>query len=76
MTRFHNGALGNDRIVVIDCDEATYNKLPGSERIKHILIDIKVGGMVSEQLARTWADQLTSQLNQFDAANAAVAKLA
>lgn len=36
---------------------------------------VEIGGMISKDLARTWADQLTDQLNKFDAANAAVAKL-
>lgn len=39
MGRFTNGALGPDRMVVIDCTEGEYNKLPGSARAKHVLID-------------------------------------
>lgn len=72
--RFHKGNLG-DVFVVIDVDPDFYNKLGPADRPKHQLIRINSGGMISPTLANTWVAQLAEQLNQFDTANAAVAKL-
>lgn len=62
-------------VAVIATPVGSYNALLESEREAARLIDIKVGGMISELLALTWAGQICDQLNQFDVANAAVAKL-
>ena len=41
----------------------------------HIIVRVRIGGMISQRLAETYVQQIADQLNQFDAANAAVAKL-
>lgn len=72
--RFHKGNLG-DLFVVIDVEPDAYNKLDAGDRMKHRLVQIASGGMISPVLANTWVTQIADQLNQFDVANAAVAKL-
>lgn len=64
-------------VAIFNCtDPDEYNKLEGQEaKDKTVVATIKVGGMVSPLLAETWAQQMTDQLNQFDTANAAVAKM-
>lgn len=61
--------------LVIDISASEFNDLSVEKRAKHKLVRIQIGGMVSEELARTWTDQIAAQLNQFDVANATVAKL-
>ena len=72
--RFHNGNIG-DTFVVIDVEPDVYNKMEQSDRAKHLLVQVQSGGMISPTLANTWVVQMADQLNQFDVANAAVAKL-
>lgn len=72
--RFHTGAV-DDIFVVLDVTPDTYNKMTGHERMKHRLVQITSGGMISPMLAEAWVTQIADQLNQFDVANATVAKL-
>lgn len=72
--RFHKGNIG-DTFVVIDVEPDVYNQLDKNARSKHWLVQITSGGMISPTLANTWVVQIADQLNQFDVANAAVAKL-
>jgi len=61
---------------VIDMPIEKFKNLEnGDEQERHTIAKIRIGGMVSKQLARVWAEQICDQLNQFDVANAAVAKL-
>lgn len=60
---------------VLDVPDNVYSKLEGPAQENHILVRIRVGGMISQRLAETYVQQIADQLNQFDAANAAVAKL-
>lgn len=62
-------------VAVVPMTLAAYNALSEIDRIEVRLVEIKVGGMISEMLAKTWVEQIADQLNQFDVANAVVAKL-
>lgn len=61
--------------VVVDISNEAYAKLDPPAREKHILVRVRLGGMISQRLAEAYVQQIADQLNQFDAANAAVAKL-
>lgn len=74
--RFHCGLSKNDTFaLVISTTPEKYNKLAGDVQAVHRLVEIRVGGAMSPQLAEHYARQICDQLNQFDAANLAVAKL-
>lgn len=72
--RFHYGS-NDTHAVVLDVPIEKYNKMDSGSQNLHRLVSIRIGGMVSKQLAHTWATQICEQLNQFDVANATVAKL-
>ena len=72
--RFVSASSGNMHIVV-DVPIEEFNDMGYEDRLTHCLVRINSGGMISATLARTWADTIAEQLNQFDVANAAVAKL-
>lgn len=74
--RFHCGLSKNDAFVlVISTTPEEYNKLTNEMQAAHPLVKIRVGGAMPLQLAEHYARQICDQLNQFDAANLAVAKL-
>lgn len=60
---------------VLDVSRKDYAKMQQQERETHQVVRIRLGGMMSERLAATYVRQIADQLNQFDAANATVAKL-
>lgn len=60
---------------VVDVPKKDYAKMQQHEREAHQIVRIRLGGMMSERLAATYVRQIADQLNQFDIANAAVAKL-
>lgn len=62
-------------MLVIDIPTEKYNKLVGDDKIKHQVVRIALGGIMSQALAETYARQIADQLNSFDVANATVAKL-
>lgn len=67
--------IGGD-FVIADCGTTeAFNKMTSEQRTKTIILRITPGGMISKMLADTWTKQMCDQLNQFDIANAAVAKL-
>lgn len=70
-----SGSFRARSAAVLDVPDNVYSKLEGAAREKHILVEIRVGGMISQRLAETYVQQIADQLNQFDTANAAVAKL-
>lgn len=72
--RFHVGGVPS-RWYVIDLPVDEYNRLAPSKRPEHQLVEIRIGGAISPALATTWASDIADKLNQFDVANAAVAKL-
>lgn len=73
--RFRTGKVGKDTYSVIDVSHEEYNNLPYGERAQHRLVEIKIGGMISNKLAKVWVEQIAKQLNEFDTANLAVAQL-
>lgn len=75
--RFRAGRLKNAKVAhVIEGTYEEYNsKNTVAEQNAMTIVEIKIGGMVSEQLATQWCKEIQDQLNQFDIANAAVAKL-
>ena len=74
--RFHCGLSKNGTFVlVISTTPEEYNKLTNEMQAAHLLVQIRIGGAMSPQLAEHYARQICDQLNQFDAANLAVAKL-
>lgn len=74
--RFHCGLSKNDTFaLVISTTPERYNKLTNEMQAAHLLVQIRIGGAMSPQLAEHYARQICDQLNQFDAANLAVAKL-
>lgn len=62
-------------MLVIDIPTEKYNKLAVDDKIKHQVVRIALGGIMSRALAETYAQQIADQLNGFDIANATVAKL-
>lgn len=62
-------------MLVIDIPTEKYNKLAVDDKIKHQVVRIALGGIMSRALAETYAQQIADQLNGFDVANATVAKL-
>lgn len=60
---------------IVDIPFTEYNSLQSTDRDKHRIVGIRIGGAVSPALARIWASQITEQLNRFDIVNASVAKL-
>ena len=63
------------RVVVVDMPPDQINALGPNQRDQHVVIQINYGGIISKQLAFTWAEKLCEQLNQFDRNNHAVGKL-
>lgn len=72
--RFHMG-WNSDKAVVVDIPIEQYNKGDSGYQREHQLVAIRIGGMISQRLAATYVKQICDQLNQFDIANATVAKL-
>ena len=79
VTRHFGNGQGNQfvpsSVGIIAIPPEAWEKLDPLERDKAIIVRIRLGGMISVQLAETWAIQLCEQLNQFDIANATVAKI-
>lgn len=62
-------------MIVFDIPLEEYNKLAVDDKIKHQVVRIALGGIMSRALAEIYAQQIADQLNGFDVANATVAKL-
>lgn len=62
-------------IVVVDMPLNELMKLPKDEHRKHVVAEFKVRGVLSAKVADVWAEKVADQLNKFEAANAAVAKM-
>jgi hypothetical protein len=76
MSRFNAGAFGTELCVVLEGTHDEYNKCEDDrKRTKMRIVEIKVGGAISYQLANTWCNQIAAQLNERDAASVAVARL-
>jgi len=69
---YENGATG---VVVIDMPLDKLKELPTEEQKKHLVVEFKVRGLVTSTVADVWAKKIAEQLNGFEAANAAVAKM-
>lgn len=69
------GSFKANSAAVLDVPDDVFLKLEGPAQKAHILVQVRIGGMISQRLAETYVQQIADQLNQFDAANAAVAKL-
>ena len=73
--RFHMG-YSPGYVWILDIPVDDFKRLDTeAEQHQHTIVKIRVGGMVSPNLGKIWAQQICDQLNQFDIANAAVAKL-
>lgn len=73
--RFHVGHT-DTHVWVVDVPIDKFRKLGSvADQNHHTITKIQIGGMVSPRLGLVWAEQIRDQLNQFDIANAAVAKL-
>lgn len=66
---------GNERVVVINMPLDDLLKLAPATQQQHIVAEFKVRGVLSSQVAEVWAKKMAEQLNQFETANAAVAKM-
>ena len=73
--RFIGLKMINGDIVIVDMPRDEYNDLPNSEKEDHVLLRIKTG-VIAPDLARAWVKQIVQQLNEADARNLAMAKLA
>lgn len=62
-------------VVVVDIPFDTLMGLPKEVRAKHIVVEFKVRGVLSAKVADVWAKKIAEQLNQFETANATVAKM-
>ncbi len=66
---------GKTGVVVVDMPLEDLVKLPTDEHKKHVVVEFKVRGVLSTKVADVWAKKIAEQLNQFETANAAVAKM-
>lgn len=66
---------GQTGVVVVDIPLDNLMKLPKDEHKKHVVVEFKVRGVLSAKVADVWAKKIADQLNQFENANAAVAKM-
>ena len=66
---------GKTGVVVVDIPLNELMKLPADAHGKHVVAEFKVRGVLSAKVAEVWAKKIAEQLNQFEAANAAVAKM-
>ena len=66
---------GQTGVVVVDMPLEDLTKLPKDEHKKHVVAEFKVRGVLSAKVADVWAKKIAEQLNQFENANAAVAKM-
>ena len=66
---------GQTGVVVVDMPLEDLMKLPKDECQKHVVVEFKVRGVLSAKVADVWAKKIAEQLNQFENANAAVAKM-
>ena len=73
--RFHAARLDSGVEVVLSVPPDEFNKLDAAGRQGCILVRIKTDTMISPKLARVWTEDIADKLNQFDIANAAVAKI-
>jgi hypothetical protein len=73
--RFHAFKLQSGAYIVAGVSSKEWDSMDPSQRTKQMFVTINTGGMISPLLASTWAKGMAEQLNQFDVANAAVAKL-
>ena len=62
-------------VVVTDIPFDILMGLPKEMRSKHIVVEFKVRGVLSIKVVDVWAKKIAEQLNQFENANAAVAKM-
>lgn len=65
----------NNHALIVDVPLTQYNEMGTEERRKHEIVRLQIGGIMSKDLALTYAEQICEQLNGFDISNATVAKL-
>lgn len=70
-----DGGFKASHVFVTDLSVEDFKLLDPADRDTHMLVKIRIGGILSQKLAETYAAQIADQLNQFDIANLAVAKL-
>ncbi len=70
-----DGTFKASHAFVTDLSTEDFKLLDPADRDKHMLVKIRIDGMLSKKLAETYATQIADQLNQFDIANLAAAKL-
>ncbi len=75
MSQYDVGYYDQTGVVVIDMPIGDLLKLPKDEHKKHIVAEFKVRGVLSAKVADVWAKKIAEQLNQFETANATVAKM-
>ena len=66
---------GRDGVLVVDVPMKELMKMSATEQQKHIVVEFKVRGLITTKVANVWAKKIAEQLNQFENANAAVAKM-
>ncbi len=66
---------GQTGIVVIDIPVDALLRLPKKMHSEHVVVEFKVRGVLSAKVADVWAKKIAEQLNQFETANATVAKM-
>ena len=69
---YEGGQIG---VVVVDMPLDDLMKLPKDDHKKHVVAEFKVRGVLSAKVADVWAKKIAEQLNQFENANAAIAKM-
>ena len=70
-------ALSNDetRVIVIDMPLDQLKKLEPARQKQHVVAEFNSRGVLTPMVANIWANKIAEQLNQFENANAAVAKM-
>ena len=68
-------AYSDTRVVVLDMPLDELRKLPSAKQDAHIVAELKISGTMTRKVADIFAEKIAEQLNQFEIANAAVAKM-
>jgi len=63
------------RVLVIDMPLNELKKLSGAQQKEHVLVEFNASGVMTPKVIDIWAKKIAEQLNQFENANAAVAKM-
>ena len=70
-------ALSNDetRVIVIDMPLDQLKKLEPARQKQHVVAEFNARGVMTPKVAYVWAEKIAEQLDQFETANVAAAKM-